>query len=303
MAAVLARLFPEHQAALQNVDARAGADAARRPGGRGEGGAGGVRPVPLKRPAGWRCGRKWPSRHMLGISSTRIARRSLQRICVPAAPARSSTNSRTNRYPRLGARLWHGMPLPALVRLLRVGGLGSVELRHWPMLASAMVSGLVNSALGGIQRATHGARIAELRARPAAALHPRPLALGHDAPARAPRPRRAAQGPDEPGVLRADPLPRQRPVSQKAQIPAARQAADGRHGFRLAAAAGGRVRPDEHGLAVGLPADRLPEQSADRPGDARFRRRAGGGAGALAGGAAAVREDAWRCAIRRSGSC
>lgn len=63
----------------------------------------------------------------------------------------------------MGARLWHGMPLPALVGLLRVGGLGSVEVRHWPMLASAIVSGLVNSALGSIQRATHGARIENLQ--------------------------------------------------------------------------------------------------------------------------------------------
>jgi len=79
-----------------------------------------------------------------------------------------------NRYPRLGPRIWHGMPLHALRGLLRAGGLRNVGLRQWPMVLTALLTGLFNSAMERVQIRRYGARIgaSELK-------HPPLFILGH----------------------------------------------------------------------------------------------------------------------------
>ena len=156
-------------------------------------------------------------------------------------------------------------------------------------------------------RAAHGRSLPQAAGKPSchrpAAVHHRPLAVGHDDAPRAVDARRPLLLPDDVSVLRARPLSAHRAArDERPRLDHAFQAADGRRLGGLAQAAGRRVRPRQHGIALSLPAHGV---SHDEPRSApgpRPRHAVAGRARPLEAKPAAVSRDAGRARSAAAGA-
>ena len=171
----------------------------------------------------------------------------------------------------------------------------------WRVLIT--VFSVMNSLLGLVQWLLFGRKIARTEIQERSDLRDRPLAIGHDAAARALGAGRASHLFGHLRLFQPQPFSGLRLVLPAAAAGAvARPAADGQHGGRLGPSAGGRIRPVQHGQSLAVPDDCLPQPAAAGPGVFRSgsgcrRRRGSVGSGGCCGSSSAS-----RCGAR-SGSC